>query len=55
MKIKLGTNFAVFILFFGLALVEAIQSQDWVKASIFLVLGIIFLSADLEKSGDKSN
>ena len=46
MKIKVGSNFAVFILFFGLALVEAIQSQDWLKAGIFFVLGVIFLLAD---------
>jgi hypothetical protein len=43
---KFGVNFAVFVLFFGLALVEAIQSQNWLKAVIFLLLGIISLFAD---------
>jgi hypothetical protein len=47
---KLGTNFAVFILFFGIALVEAFQKQDWIEAILFMALGIISLSVDLRKS-----
>jgi hypothetical protein len=43
---KLGVNFAVFILFFGLALYEAIQAKNWLYAGIFAVLGIISLFAD---------
>jgi hypothetical protein len=47
---KLGVNFAVFILFFGIALVEAFQKQNWLEAVLFLALGIISFWADLKKS-----
>jgi len=30
-KIKLGTNFAVFLLFFGVAALEAFQTRNWIK------------------------
>lgn len=48
-KIKLGTNFAVFILFFGIALIETFQKQNYLMAIIFLALGGISLWADLKK------
>ncbi|HEY4517885.1 MAG TPA: hypothetical protein VJI74_03310 [Candidatus Paceibacterota bacterium] len=40
---KLGKNFAIFVLFFGAALVEAIQSGNVLLAAIFIALGILFL------------
>lgn len=43
---KLGPNMAVFILFFGIALVEAFQRQEWLLAGLFFTLGLIFLYAD---------
>ncbi len=45
-KIKLGTNFAVFILFFGVALLEAFQTQNWLKSAFWLIVGVFFLVAD---------
>lgn len=42
-------NIAVFILFFGIALIEAIQKQNWLEAGLFLALGIISLWADFKK------
>jgi hypothetical protein len=51
-KIRLGTNFAVFILFFGVAMLEAFQSHNWLKSIFWLVIGIVFLVADnLGKKG----
>lgn len=47
---KLGANFAVFVLFFGIALVEAFQKQNWLEAGLFLALGLMFLWADFKKS-----
>jgi len=47
---KLGKNFAVFILFFGIALLEAFQKQNWLEAVLFLALGAVSLWADLRKS-----
>ncbi len=48
MKIQF-LNLAVFILFFGIALIEAIQKQNWLEAGLFLALGIISLWADFKK------
>ena len=45
-KIKLGTNMTVFLLFFGIATLEAFQTRNWVKAAFWLAIGIVFLAAD---------
>ncbi len=49
-NLKLGTNFAIFILFFGVALIEAFQKQNWLEAALFILLGLLFLWADIKKS-----
>lgn len=41
-----GTNITVFILFFGLSLVEALQSRNWLRAVLWFALGLVFLRAD---------
>jgi hypothetical protein len=43
------TNLTVFILFFGIALIEAFQEQDWLQAVLFAALGILSLWADFKK------
>lgn len=43
------TNLAVFIIFFGIALIEAFQKQNWLEAALFLALGLISLWADFKK------
>ncbi|MFA7309572.1 MAG: hypothetical protein WC050_01570 [Candidatus Paceibacterota bacterium] len=43
------TNLAVFALFFGIALIEAIQKSNWPEAILFLALGALSLRADLFK------
>jgi hypothetical protein len=45
-RIKLSTNFAVFLLFFGVATLEAFQSQNWLKAGFWVAIGLVFLVAD---------
>lgn len=42
-------NFAVFVLFFGIALIEAVQKNNWLEAGLFLALGILSLWADFQK------
>jgi len=44
-KLKIGANFTIFIIFFGIALIEAIQNNNWLEALLFIVLGIMFLRA----------
>lgn len=43
------TNLAVFILFFGVALIEAIQKNNWLEAILFLALGVLSFRADFQK------
>ena len=45
-NLKLGTNFTVFVLFFGVATLEALETKNWVKAAFWLAIGIVFLVAD---------
>ena len=49
-KFKLGINFAVFVLFFGVALVETFQTQNYLEAILFLALGGISLWADFKNN-----
>lgn len=41
---------AVFVLFFGVALLEAIRHGDWLIAAIFLALGILSMRADAKQT-----
>jgi len=45
-KIKLGTGFAVFIIFFGIALLEAFERRNWPGVIFWAVTGTIFLMGD---------
>jgi hypothetical protein len=47
------TNTAVFILFFGMGVVEAVQTRNWIKVIFWIAIGFVFLFADLrKKEGD---
>jgi hypothetical protein len=41
-----GTNVTIFLLFFGLTLLEAVQTRDWLRAVFWLAIGLVFLTAD---------
>jgi hypothetical protein len=45
-KINLGANFTVFPLFFGVAVLEAFQTKNWLKAAFWIAIGLVFLLAD---------
>lgn len=47
---KLGTNSAIFILFFGVAAIEAVQRHNWPMVTLWLLIGLVFLWADFKKS-----
>ena len=49
MKNVAFTNLAVFVIFFGIALTEAIQKNNWIEAALFLALGALSLWADFSK------
>ena len=42
-------NLTVFIIFFGTALFEAFQKQNWIEAALFLALGLLSLWADTKR------
>lgn len=49
MKMPPFSNLAVFVLFFGIALLEALQKGNWLEAALFAALGILSLWADFQK------
>ena len=46
MRTLRGTNVTIFALFFGLTLLEALQTRDWLRAVFWLAIGLVFLRAD---------
>jgi hypothetical protein len=48
-KMNLGAGFTIFILFFGVAALEAFQTQNWLKAVFWLAIGVAFLTLDGRK------
>lgn len=45
-NVRLGANSAIFLLFFGIALIEAFRKNNWLEALLFVALGCLFLRAD---------
>jgi len=37
---------AIFILFFGIAMLAAFQTHSWINAAFWVVIGVLFLFAD---------
>ena len=46
-RLGAGPNFAVFVLFFGVALIEAARHGDWLIVAVFVALGILFLRSEV--------
>lgn len=38
--------FTIFLLFFGVAVLESFQTRNWIKAGFWLAIGLVFLVAD---------
>ena len=45
-KFRFGTNFAVFLAFFGIATLEVIQTANWILAGFWLAIAYLFLYMD---------
>ena len=45
-RIRFGSNFAIFVLFFGIATLDAIQLHDWVRVSFWAAIGLVVLFSD---------
>jgi len=48
-NLRLGSNFAVFLLFFGLAMLEAFQTRSWLRAAFWLAIATVFLYIDRKR------
>jgi hypothetical protein len=46
-SVRIGPLFAVFVLFFGLALFEAIEGHHWLTVSLFAALAFLFLRGEV--------
>jgi hypothetical protein len=42
---QVGANMAVFVLFFGLSLLQALQTRSWLGVAFWLAIGALFLVA----------
>jgi hypothetical protein len=49
--LKLRTSVAVFLLFFGISLLEAIRTRNWMNVAFWIFIAIMFLVADNLKTG----
>ena len=49
--VRLGPNVTIFLLFFGVSLLDTIRSQHWLRALLWLALRAVFLRADALKPG----
>jgi hypothetical protein len=49
-KLTPGTNTAVFVLFFGIALLDALSSGNFLRSAFWVAVGLFFLGADVLKS-----
>jgi hypothetical protein len=49
-KLEFGSNFALFILFFGVAWLEALRHGNWLAAAGWTAFSLAFLWADQERS-----
>lgn len=45
-KLRVGSGFTIFLLFFGISLLDAVRGRDWLRALLFFALGLVFLFAE---------
>jgi cell division protein FtsW (lipid II flippase) len=53
-QIKLGAGFVIFILFFGIALLEAINTRNWMMVIFWAAIGLLFFVLDNQRSSRES-
>jgi hypothetical protein len=45
-KLSTSTNVTIFILFFGISLLDALASRNWWRSAFWLAIGLVFLIAN---------
>ena len=48
-------NFTVFLLFFGISLLDAVRGGNWVRVLFWVVIGLGFLLADRRQLAKERN
>jgi hypothetical protein len=48
-NLRLSSNFTIFVLFFGLSMLEAFESRNWLRAAFWVAIAIAFLYADRKR------
>ena len=51
----MNASVTIFLLFFGIALLEAFEKHNWLEAFLFLLLGGVSFWADWRKSREKQS
>jgi phosphatidylserine synthase len=54
--LKLPASFTVFLIFFGVSLLEAFRTRNWINVAFWIFIAIMFLIADgmnLRRTGNK--
>ena len=52
-RIKFGTGFAVFVLFFGIAMLEAFRTRNLLSAAFWIIMAVAFLWMDNRKTNEQ--
>jgi len=51
--LKLPASFTIFLIFFGVSLLEAFRTRNWINVAFWIGIAIMFLIADGLKPGKK--
>jgi len=51
--LRLPTSFTVFLIFFGVSLLEAFRTRNWINVSFWIGIAVMFLIADGLRPGKK--
>ena len=52
-RIKFGTGFAVFVLFFGIAMLEAFRTRNILSVVFWIIMAVAFLWMDNRKTNEQ--
>jgi len=51
--LRLPASFTVFLIFFGISLLEAFRTRNWINVAFWIGIAIMFLLADGRKPGKR--
>jgi uncharacterized membrane protein len=54
-RIPTGVNMTIFILFFGISMLDAFASRNWWRSAFWLLIAVVFLVGDRLGRRSESN